>query len=45
MNPFTIVVAVTNFMASGWHVYHGEWKMATVWFCYGIAGSILAFVK
>jgi hypothetical protein len=45
MNPFTIVVAATNFTASGWHIYHGEWKMAIVWACYGTAACVLTFVK
>jgi hypothetical protein len=45
MNPFTILVAITNFMAAGWHCWQGEYRMMTVWLCYGIAGAALAFAK
>lgn len=47
MNPFALVVAAWNFTACVWHLVQCpvEWKMAAVWFCYGVAGSVLAFVK
>jgi hypothetical protein len=45
VNPITFTAAATNFAASGWHIFHSEWRMAVVWACYGIAASVLAFVK
>lgn len=45
MNPLTLIVALTNFLAASWHFYHGEWKMAVVWMCYSVSGVMLAFVK
>ncbi len=45
MNPFALAVGVMNFAAAVWHGTYSEWKMATVWACYGVAGIVLAFVK
>jgi len=44
MNPFLVLAAALMVGGSGWSFWHGDWRMATIYFAYAVANAVLATI-